>query len=238
MYSKEDFKRMFAALDESDLIQRGLGPLTQEAREALTELLAERGLAGHALDLKVAEVRRSLFERSGVTNHCDYCGKSVILQPVRRGAQKFCSQRCSEDSMLSARAATLAPDLVYQHAIAMKFGECPCCQRGGRTIEVRDAYHVVSLIWIYRYSETDQLCCRECGSKANRWAAAVCALTGWWSVFGLFSTPYVIMKNLLAVYRRRDGIEPSPKLLYRAQLDLARKLPALPDTASLGTSAR
>lgn len=123
---------MFAALDESDLIQRGLGPLTQEAREALTELLAERGLAGHALDLKVAEVRRSLFERSGVTNHCDYCGKSVILQPVRRGAQKFCSQRCSEDSMLSARAATLAPDLVYQHAIAMKFGECPCCQRGGR----------------------------------------------------------------------------------------------------------
>ena len=237
MYSKEDFKRMFRALGDDELIERGLGPLTEEAREALTELLEERGLAGHALELKVVDVRRSLVERSGVTNHCDYCGNSVILKPVRRGPQKFCSERCSEESMLAARAAMLAPDLVYEHAMAMKSGECPCCHLGGRVIEVRDAYHVVSLIWVYRYSETDQLCCRECGGKANRWAAAGCALTGWWSLYGLFSTPYVIVKNLLAAYRRKDETEPSPKLVYRAQIDLARKMLVMPDAGKAGVGA-
>jgi hypothetical protein len=237
MYSKNDFKDMFRVLSEDELIERGLGPLTEEAQEALHELLEERGLAGHALESRVADVRRSLVERSGVTNHCDYCGKSVLIQPVRRGAQKFCGERCSEESMLAARATTLAPDLVHAHAMAMKFGECPCCRVDGRIIEVRDAYHVVSLVWIYRYSETDQLCCRECGAKANRWAAAGCALTGWWSLYGLFSTPYVIVKNLLAAYRRGDETEPSPKLVYRAQLDLARRMLVVPDTKAAGIGA-
>lgn len=231
MYSRKEFKDMFRTLGDDELIERGLGPLTEEARSALDELLDERGLAGHALELKVADVQRSMVERSGVTNHCDYCGKSVILRPVRRGRQKFCSDHCSEESMLAARAATLAPDLVYEHAMAMKFGECPCCRRPGQVIEVRDAYHVLSLIWIYRYSETDQLSCQACGARANLWAAAGCLLTGWWSLYGVFSTPYVIAKNLLAARRRSEQTEPSRKLVYRAQLDLARRMPAMPAPA-------
>lgn len=233
MYAKADFKRMFQVLDDDQLIEKGLGPLTDEAREALMELLGERGLQGHALETRVADVRRSLVERSGVTSHCDYCGKHVMFQPFRRGGQKFCSERCSEDSMLAAKAASLAPDLVYEHAVAMKFGACSCCGARGQVVEVRDAYHVMSLIWIYRYSETDQLCCNACGSKANRWAAAGCLLTGWWSLPGLFSTPYVVGKNLWMAYSRKDNAEPSAKLLHRAQLDLARKMMAMPDLPAM-----
>lgn len=233
MYTKADFKRMFDVLGDDELIEKGLGPLTDEAREAVLELLGERGLQGHALESKAADVRRSIVERSGVTSHCDYCGKHVMFQPLRRSGQKFCSERCSEDSMLAARAASLAPDLVYQHAVTMKFGACPCCSERGQVVEVRDAYHVMSLIWIHRYSETDQLCCNACGSRANLWAAAGCLLTGWWSLPGLFSTPYVVGKNLRAAYSRKDSAEPSAKLLYRAQLDLARRMMAMPDVSAM-----
>lgn len=227
MYTKEEFKERFKSLSDDELIEKGIGMLTDEAAEAVVELLRERGIQGHMLELKISEVKQSLVQRSGVTNHCDYCGKSVFFQPLRSGPQKFCSGRCREESLLAARSATLAPDLIYEHAVAMKFGECPRCGRRDGVVEVRSSYHVVSAIWFYRYSETDHLVCRKCGGKANFWAAVGCVTAGWWSIPGLFSTPYVILKNIRAAYRGDTNADPSAKLLYKAQLELARILTPL-----------
>jgi hypothetical protein len=48
---------------------------------------------------------------------------------------------------------------------------------------------------------------------------------GWWSIPGLFSTPYTIVKNIAAMLRADKHAEPSAALFYRARLELARLIP-------------
>jgi len=227
MYTKEEFKERFRSYDTDRLIENSLRELTDEAYEATLELLGERGIDGDALGHRINDVRREIIGRSGVTNHCDYCGMTTALDSVTDGKQKFCSHKCMQESILLGKSVDLAPDLIYEHAVAMKYGTCPVCKKAGGVVEMRPMYHVVSVIWFHRYSQTFELCCRSCGRKANLMATLGCATLGWWSLLGLFSTPYNVVRNLTRLFDKDDNDPPSAQLLFQARLDLARRMPAI-----------
>lgn len=222
---KEEFKQRFREWDDETLIENSMRPLTDEAIKAIRALLYERGLAGEALDLKISAVKKEIVGRSHVTSHCDFCGKSIVWSSLRSGMQRFCGERCRDESILLVKSVDIAADLIEEHAVRMKFGACPKCGIAGNSVEMRATHHVVAALVTTHYSRRVELSCRLCARTASLWAAASCLVFGWWSFSGLFSTPVQIARNIRSALSRRDHNEPSPALLMRARLDLARELP-------------
>jgi hypothetical protein len=234
-FDKAYFRERFAALDSAELIERGLTrELTDEAMEAIRELLQERGVKGEGLELQVNAVRKGMFRRSGVTNQCDFCGRSTHLGAVYDGPQKFCTQTCLRNARLYELSVDLAPDLVLQHAHALSVKPCPRCGRTTTPLEMWPQRWVTSIWWCYA-ANGHTLCCTRCGRIYALQAAVYCLVLGWWSVVGLFVTPVAITRNLRVARRGREGESPSPQLLHHARLDLAQSLQA---SGVLGGSAK
>jgi endogenous inhibitor of DNA gyrase (YacG/DUF329 family) len=234
---KEEFKRRFRDFDDEQLIENAFRPLTKEACEATREVLEERGLAGEALQLRVNAVRKEIVTRSGISNHCDYCGQSVVIGSIRSAGQRFCSERCRDESALLVKSVDLAPDLIYEHAIRMMYGECPECGVAGNHVEMRPTWYLVSAFYFVHSSRKAELRCRACARKASFRAAASCLLLGWWSIYGIFVTPVSIIRNLRVGFASKVEDEPSGALLIRARIELARQIPDFSDLQSSYPSA-
>src|SRR5689334_11915455 len=119
-FDKGYFLERFSQLDSAELIERALTrELTEEAMQAIRELLQQRGIEGERLALRVNDVRKDMFRRSGVTNQCDFCGQSTAWGGVRDGAQKFCDETCRRNARLFELSIDIAPELIHEHALAM-----------------------------------------------------------------------------------------------------------------------
>ncbi|UZW61165.1 hypothetical protein [Lysobacter enzymogenes] len=221
MYTKEEFKQRFRAMDTEELILNASRPLTDEAMEATAEILAERGLTGDAAREKTKEVIRARLQGSGVTRNCDYCGATITQGRIAADGQKFCSQRCLTGSKLSVVALDLDPAAIAEHARQLRRGSCPRCARQGEIIEVRKVQRMVSVLVASIRDRYEVCCCRRCYDKELRSASIVSAVFGWWSLKGLFGNVAVLMDNY-EEWQRLDSREPSAELTKHASLDLAR----------------
>jgi hypothetical protein len=79
VYTKGQYKQRFRDFDDDGLIENApRREFRREAKEETLEALAERGIDGEALKLKVSEISRAQFQRTGFTNQCDYGGRTII----------------------------------------------------------------------------------------------------------------------------------------------------------------
>lgn len=227
------FLERFRATGTEELLEAAVTrELTDEAAAALRAILQERGIEGHALELGIVEAKQAIVRRAGVTNECDYCGRSIAFGCVSDGTQRFCSNTCMRESHLHAAAFALAPDLIVEHANRLLAGACPQCGVIGKIVEMRPVHTVVSIIWWCQARRESRLCCRSCAVRANGWAIVSSLLFGWWSLPGLIATPVQVWRNLRAIQRDRFESLPSPELMHRAALDLAARLEATPALAA------
>jgi ADP-ribose pyrophosphatase YjhB (NUDIX family) len=225
-YDKAFFLERFGSLDTDELLEHAIRrELTEEAKLAIREILLQRGVDGPALELRFNQVAKSFYRRSGVTNQCDLCGKTS-LAPLHDGNQKFCSRECLRNARLLEYSVGLPPDLIVQHAWAMRVRACPACGRNGSIVEMRPTYLIASLIWFCWRETKYEMCCARCSKHKSLQAVAYCFLLGWWSLWGLFATPVRIARNLHAAFRWRIPENPSPQLMFRARLELAESLQA------------
>ena len=208
-----------------DLLDHVVGrDLVNEAIDAVRIVLAERGVHGHALELQWQEASRGKLRKSGVTNQCDFCGRNFGVGFVGDRDQRFCSHACLKEARLLEVSIGIAPDLIEEHAIALKNGPCPVCKRQRSTVEMRPYYQIVSMVWFVHRTSAKELCCKACGSRNNIVSLFVCVLAGWWSLPGLFVTPIKIFQNLSTALRKDALGPPSAALMYKARLDLAERL--------------
>lgn len=221
MYTKEEFKQRFRAMDTEELILNASRPLTDEAMAATSEILAERGLTGEVVREKTKEVLRTHLQGTGVTRDCDYCGEVIRQKLVVVDGQKFCSDACRHQSELSVIALDFEPQVIAEHARHIRNDRCPKCMRLGDVVEVRRVERLVSMIVVFMYQSYDRCSCRRCYQRELRSALIVSALWGWWSPIGLFRNIGVVLSNFEALMSR-DPAEPSEALLKYASLDLAR----------------
>ncbi|ATE72395.1 hypothetical protein [Lysobacter capsici] len=232
MYTKEEFKQRFRAMDTEELILNASRPLTDEAMEATAEILAERGLTGTAAREKTDDVMRAHLQGSGATRQCDYCGATTALGAIVTDSQKFCSERCRDHSKLAVLAVGLEPIQIAEHAKVIRRGPCPKCKRQGEIIEVRPVQRMVSVLVICLHERYEFFGCRRCYEKELRSSLLISGLMGWWSLKGLLRNPGILWRNVDAM-GSRDPIEPSPALLKYASLDLARRSLAPGQTARI-----
>jgi len=227
VYDKPYFIERFKNAESEDLAGRlWRGELSDEAAEAIREILRGRGVDEHRFEFLIANVRRDVVRSSGVTNHCDFCRKST-LAPLHNEGQKFCSSDCLRQARLLERAILLAPDLVAEHAESMRRRPCPRCKSRLSMLEMRPAFHIVSAFFICSRHADHEFLCRRCGIRRNVFASIVDFFLGWWSLPGLFVTPIFIYRNIREAYRDRFDAKPSRQLVYRAMLELAESLPPI-----------
>jgi hypothetical protein len=108
---------------------------------------------------------------------------------------------------------------IYAQIEAVRNQPCPTCGGPGPL----DIYHshVACSIVVYTWWKTrTHFCCRQCARKEQAKALAICILTGWWGFpWGLFVTPWQIIRNVSGLIRSAD--QPSDELERAVRLNFA-----------------
>lgn len=222
MYSTEFFISQFQKLSTETLLERlATQELTDEARDALTLILAERGYSGDHLEQLLHQSKKDRYLKTGADNLCDNCGKSVFISPFRIEGQRFCSIDCFHTCRVRQAALDVDDARVLRHASHLKAGPCPRCNEAQRNPDMHQAHFIASAIFVVSTSSESRFSCSACANRSNLWAAAYCATLGWWSIVGVFGTPYRIFNNLREIAGRRVTTLPSAQLLEWTRLKLA-----------------
>jgi hypothetical protein len=222
MYSTEFFIKQFHNQETATLIDRlATQDLSDAARDALTQVLGDRGLSGEQLAQQLHQAKRDRFLRTGVDNLCDYCRRTALPLPFAIEGQKFCNIDCFHQSRLRRAAVDIDDAQAMARGLALKAGRCPQCSGSRLHPDMHRAHHIASMLVVVTTSTEQALSCTSCANRANLWAALMCACMGWWSVPGLFRTPFHIVENLWEIVRRREVPVPTDALVDMARLQLA-----------------
>lgn len=233
MYSKADFRQRFSSLDNDALADKLANqPLTEHAREAIVELLRERGVAGDDLERELREQRQDAYRRTGATNTCDACGKSTLVNGFVDEGQRFCSISCLERLRCLEASDALTPEQILQFALELRAGACPRCERRGSFVEARRHHWVWSAVVLCRWGHETRVCCASCGRRDNWEFILYAFLMGPWSLPGIFLTPLQVIRNLRELSRKEPS-QPSGDLLVLARLKAGRMLGGRPNVHGL-----
>lgn len=224
MYSKSDFAKRFDSLDTESLIDKLANQtLTDDAQEAIIEILDARGVSGESLDRGMRDQRKDFYRRTGVTNTCDHCGKSIFPGGFMDEGQRFCSQACLETlRSLEATANTPVQDII-DFANHMRSSPCPECRGLNGVNEARTQHWIWSALVMVSWGHESRIQCRRCGLKDNLECIAAGLFLGPWSIKGVFLTPVQIVRNIGEMVRV-DPDTPSDELLYLVRLHLGREM--------------
>jgi len=224
MYSRDFFVKQFQKLESSTLIERlATQELTDEAREAIILILSERRVSGGELEEQVHQSKKDQYLRTGATNQCDFCGKSLFPGPFTVEGQKFCNIDCFHTSRLRQAAVDIADGQALEHAKALKAAPCQKCTLPRQNPDIHKSHYIASMIFVVTTSTESRFACRSCANRDNLWAILYCTTLGWWSLKGMFMTPFQIIANLSEIFRRQNLMGPSPELVDWARLALAEK---------------
>lgn len=222
MYSTDFFIAQFQKLDTDALIEKlATQELTDEAREALTLLLDERGFTGDRLGQLVHQSKKDQYLKTGADNRCDFCGKGVFPPSFSAEGQKFCNVDCFHTSRLRQATVDISAAHALEHARHLKSGPCPRCAKQHQNPDMHKSHFITSVFIVVTTSTKSAFTCRPCANRNNLWAILSCVTLGWWSLKGLVLTPFHVISNTWEILSRREAREPSAELVDWARLRLA-----------------
>jgi hypothetical protein len=158
------------------------------------------------------------------SGRCDYCGSFFRGGTLKRSRYQFCNGSCFESGQVLEALDHVPPAVVDAQIEAVRNQPCPLC-RGRGPLAIYHTHRVYSLIVYTSWSTRTHFCCRACARKEQAKALAFCTLAGWWGVpWGVFVTPWQIIRNIGGLVRDRD--RPSKELERVTRLNLAKSLVA------------
>ena len=225
MYSKDHFLQQFQSIADDELVDRlATTELTDEARSAILEVLKDRGVSEESIPALISQSKKDQFDRASPFNRCDFCNKALVLGGAYRvNGQKFCNKDCYYTSRVHKAATEITPDQALAQAIKLKSGRCPKCGASGRNLEMHSSYYVESMVVLTRWRTKTAFSCKPCANRTNLGAILHDLALGWWSFYGIFTTPYKIVQNLFEILKSQSNSMPSKRLIERARLSLAEE---------------
>lgn len=153
---------------------------------------------------------------------CDACNGIVFFRGYPKHGFQFCNEACYESRFLAAIANEIRDESRYivddlRHSI------CPECQGPG-PLDVHTSYWVFSLIYYCQWSSKPKICCLRCGQNKKWMALLSSTFLGWWSIHGIFMTPWQIGQNIYGLCKPPDPSVPSEQLSEAIRLQLASKM--------------
>jgi hypothetical protein len=163
------------------------------------------------------------------SGHCDYCGTFFRGGSMKRGRYQFCTGVCFERGQALEVLNYVTPADVDSQIEAVRSQPCPIC-RGHGPLDIYHSHTVHSIVVYTSWKTTAHFCCRACGRKQQAKALAYCMLAGWWGFWGVFVTPWQIVRNVSGLVRSPD--RPSRELERVVRLDFANNLVSRPSSAA------
>jgi len=223
MYPKQFFVEQFSALTSEELLVKlSSEDLTDNAKEALRDMLAARGVSLTEISRIGKEIQRAQYRRARGTTECDYCGDAAKINFLLNEGQRFCSAQCLRDARISEAAVDFDDATILQAARKIRSGACPVCSSMATPVEVRYSYTTTSIIIISNQETKTRLCCVPCGRKENRGGLLVSFFIGWWGIpWGPIFTIAALFGNLKAMFEMMSDEEPSDELMKLTKNQLA-----------------
>lgn len=182
MYPKEFFTEQFSDLSSDELlVKMSAQDLADNARAAIVDLLAQRGITPAQVDALSKAHHKAAIRSTRGTTECDYCGHSAKHRPVLHEGQRFCSEKCQHAALVSEAAVDISETEVLLRALAIRSGPCRTCGGRDSVVEVRFYHEVRSFIVFSKYEKKSALCCVACGKAQNKRAFLLTLGLGWWS---------------------------------------------------------
>ena len=153
---------------------------------------------------------------------CQTCNKTIFFGGRKEREYIFCSAACLEKRRVQIAADQIPDNIVLEHALNIRNGDCPKCKRRNGPIDIHTSYKVWSLIILTSWNSNPQISCRSCGTKAQIEGFVFSLFCGWWGVpFGIFVTPVQLWKNISGMVSKKNRSEPSDGLLKLTRVNLA-----------------
>lgn len=157
---------------------------------------------------------------------CDYCGSLILFGGSRDGDLRFCNQTCASEGALVRLSSQIPEDVVQKELWDLHQGACPAC-KGQGPVDVHTSYQVWSALVLTSWKSLPHVSCRSCGVKQQLKGLGISLVAGWWGFpWGLVVTPVQVIRNLIALAKGPDPLNPSPQLEKLVRLYLARTMAA------------
>jgi DNA-directed RNA polymerase subunit RPC12/RpoP len=150
---------------------------------------------------------------------CATCGKRILIFSISDGEAQFCGKGClNVHREVMARMRAVPEEEATHRAAEMRIAACPSCGSRNEPLDVQTAVEVVSYFIGTRATSRSLIACKRCGDRMRWRAVAKTTALGPWSLSGLFSTPLVLLRNLIWIARRPMAFgPPSPELKQAAR---------------------
>ncbi|MFZ6780496.1 hypothetical protein ACO0LD_27000 [Undibacterium sp. Ji83W] len=223
MYPKQFFIEQFSEVaSEELLVKLSSEDLVDNAKEAIRDILAARGMSVTDINRVSKEMHKAQYRMARGTNECDYCGNLAKSNPVLNEGQRFCSKKCWHQARIAEVAVDLTEATILQAARKIRSGVCPVCASMATPVEVRYSYIATSIIIMSNQETKTRLCCVPCGRKENRGGFLVSFFIGWWGIpWGPIFTIAALFGNLKAMFEMMSDEEPSDELIKLTKNQLA-----------------
>jgi len=118
--------------------------------------------------------------------------------------------------------AYLSEEEIQAKLAEIKGAICPRCNKAGDIVGtyVKSA---ISFVTRTRVDEEEIICCRDCAKDALWRASVMTAGTGWWSIQGIFITPWILGTNLLKYKSGFPNSDDRLRLMAIASLRKAKR---------------
>lgn len=155
---------------------------------------------------------------------CAQCNTLILFGGVREGDARYCNDKCRQQGALVQLSRELPDPEIAAAVSRVHQGTCPKCGGAG-PVDVSRAYKVWSALVMTSWSSDGEICCRPCGRKRQLGAFVSSTLLGWWGFpWGLVMTPVQMVRNLTALSRGYDPLQPSAELEDAVRMHVALRL--------------
>jgi hypothetical protein len=152
---------------------------------------------------------------------CSSCGQVILFGGVKEGDLRFCNVTCQQNAGAIRAAVAVPENAARARADHIRMGLCPRCQGPG-PVDVHLSHWIWSGLAFTRWGSKQLVSCRRCAVKSQVGNLIFSGLFGWWGFpHGLLLTPVMLTRNLSAIFSSTDPLEPSPRLVQLARMQLA-----------------
>jgi hypothetical protein len=155
---------------------------------------------------------------------CDYCGATYRGWAIKDGPYRYCTGLChSRGKALLSRLDQLPSSKLDEIIAREHAGPCPRCLQN-RSVDVYESHRIRSFIVYSSWQTNSFVACRECAHQQQSEDLAFCFFAGWWSPPGILITPFFILFNIVAMFRRQDPSLASDRFRIMVRMNVARHL--------------
>jgi hypothetical protein len=162
--------------------------------------------------------------RSSGGNADKDCGTTYRGGSVKDGPYRYCMGHCRDRGKVLLGYLASVPQAKIESVIEQSHrGPCASCGEH-HSIDVYHSYRIWSALIYSRWETGTYVACQDCARQQTLDNLALCSVAGWWSPHGFLATPFFIVFNILALFRRPDPMRPSEGFRKLVRMNLARRI--------------